>query len=684
MTTKTAHMNENQGESVADQCVKILLKLSPLYQIRNPVMFVTYCGALTLSAYYFYIPSTFTLSIALWLWATVIFAALSESIAESKGKAQAKALKKTREDVQAKKLRNKLDFSHYHLISSDELKIGDYVLVETGDIIPGDGQVIKGIAAVNESAITGESAPVIREADGDQDAVTGGTQILSDWLVFKVTANPGETFLDKMIHLVESAKRRKTPNEIALSVLLAGMSLLFLILVMTMLPLAQFYAHASIDTDSSFQLMNITTLIALLICLIPTTIGGLLSAIGIAGMDRLIQANVIALSGRAIEAAGDVDILLVDKTGTITLGNRQAVEFYPFMSIDIAKMATAAYLASVSDNTPEGKSIVKLAQEKYGIASLELSSEEYVFIPFSAETRMSGVSSHHTEIYKGAPDTIIKHIKSIGGVVTTEITDKVNQIAKTGSTPLLVIQQADILGVIQLKDIIKTGMKERFSQLRSMGVKSVMITGDNPLTAGAIASEAGVDDFLAEATPEAKLNIIKKYQGNGLVVAMVGDGTNDAPALAQTDVALAMNSGTQACKEAANMIDLDSNPTKLIEVVKIGRQLLMTRGALTTFSLSNDIAKYFAILPAVFTGIIPGIEKLNILQLSSAQGAILSAVIFNALIIVALIPLALKGVKLEAKKAEILLFKNLMVFGVGGVITPFIGIKIIDWIIQWF
>lgn len=684
MTTKTAQASEKQDDFMVEQCIKILLKLSPLYQIRNPVMFVTYCGALVLTAYYFYLPSNFTLWITLWLWATVLFAALSESIAETKGKAQAKALKKTREEVQAKKLKNKIDFSHYDLISSDELKIGDYVLAEAGDIIPGDGQVIKGIAAVNESAITGESAPVIREAEGDQDAVTGGTQVLSDWLVFKVTANPGETFLDRMINLVESAKRRKTPNEIALSVLLAGMSLLFLILVMTMLPLAQFYTHASADTDMSFQLMNITTLIALLICLIPTTIGGLLSAIGIAGMDRLIQANVIALSGRAIEAAGDVDILLVDKTGTITLGNRQAVEFYPFTNIDINKMATMAYLASVSDNTPEGKSIVKLAQEKYGIASMLFNPEEYVFIPFSAETRMSGVSGHDIQIFKGAPDAIIKHAKSLGGTITTEMTDKINQIAKTGSTPLLVAQQAVILGLIQLKDIIKPGMKERFSQLRSMGVKSVMITGDNPLTAGAIASEAGVDDFVAEATPEAKLNLIKKYQANGLVVAMVGDGTNDAPALAQTDVALAMNSGTQACKEAANMIDLDSNPTKLIEVVKIGRQLLMTRGALTTFSLSNDIAKYFAILPAVFTGIIPGIEKLNILQLSSAQGAILSAVIFNALIIVALIPLALKGVKLEAKKAEMLLFKNLMVFGLGGVITPFIAIKLIDWIIQWF
>lgn len=678
-------MVKDKGNKVFfyEKCIKILSKLSPLYQIRNPVMFVTYCGTLVLTAYYFYIPSDFTLATTLWLWATLLFSALSETIAESKGKAQAKALKKTREGVQAKKLRNKIDFSHYDLISSDELKIGDYVLVETGDIIPGDGQVIKGIAAVNESAITGESAPVIREAEGDQDAVTGGTQVLSDWLVFKVTVNPGETFLDKMIHLVESAKRRKTPNEIALSVLLAGMSLLSLVLVMTILPLAILYTHHYDNLDMPFQLINITTLIALFISLIPTTIGGLVSAIAIAGMDRLIQANVIALSGRAIEAAGDVDILLVDKTGTITLGNRQAVEFYPFVNIDINEMAKAAYLASISDNTPEGKSIVKLAQEKYGVVSVGFNPEEYVFIPFSAETRMSGVMGDQVEIFKGAPDTIIKHIKSIDGVITTEIMDKVNQIARTGSTPILVTKQAVILGVVQLKDVIKPGMKERFSQLRSMGVKSVMITGDNPLTAGAIASEAGVDDFVAEATPETKLHIIKKYQGNGLVVAMVGDGTNDAPALAQTDVALAMNSGTQACKEAANMIDLDSNPTKLIEVIKIGRQLLMTRGTLTTFSLSNDIVKYFVILPVVFTGLIPGIEKLNILQLSSAQSAILSAVIFNALIIVFLIPLALKGVKLEGKKAEVLLLKNLMVFGLGGVITPFIGIKIIDWIMQW-
>jgi K+-transporting ATPase ATPase B chain len=672
------------GDSVyIDKIKKTISKLSPVYQIRNPVMFVTYCGAIILSAQYLYTQSSFTLIIALWLWATVLFAGLSETIAEAKGKAQAKALKKTREEVQAKKLRNKIDFTNYEMISSDELKVGDYVLVQAGDVIPGDGQVIKGIAAVNESAITGESAPVIREAEGDRDAVTGGTQIISDWLVFKVTANPGETFLDKMIHLVESAKRRKTPNEIALSVLLAGISLLFLVLVMSLMPLAEFYSKL-IQSKVQYNLLNTTALIALLICLIPTTIGGLLSAIGIAGMDRLIQANVIALSGRAIEAAGDVDVLLVDKTGTITLGNRQAVEFFAFSNVDINKMARAAYLASITDNTPEGKSIVKLAQVKYQTPSLILNEDEYRFVPFTAETRMSGIVSNQIEIYKGAADAIIKHIKSLNASVSPEVMEKVNQIAKTGSTPLLVIEQQDILGVIQLKDIIKAGMKERFSQLRAMGIKSVMITGDNPLTAGAIASEAGVDDFIAEATPETKLTIIKKYQEKGLVVAMVGDGTNDAPALAQTDVALAMNSGTQACKEAANMIDLDSNPTKLIEVVKIGKQLLMTRGALTTFSISNDIAKYFAILPAVFSGIIPGVDKLNILQLSSAENAILSAVIFNALIIVALIPLALKGVKLEAKKAETLLFKNLMVFGLGGVLAPFIGIKMIDWILQWF
>ena len=658
--------------------IEILMKLSPIYQLRNPIMFVTYCGAIILMGRYFYTGSIFTLAISLWLWATVLFSGLSETIAEAKGKAQASALRKTREEVQAKKIKHKLDITDYQLISSNELQIGDYVLVETGDIIPGDGQVVKGIAAVNESAITGESASVIREAGGDQDAVTGGTQVISDWLVLKITANPGETFLDKMIHLVEGAKRKKTPNEIALSILLAGMSLLFLVLVMTLMPFAIF------NYQISSQELNITFLIALLICLIPTTIGGLLSAIGIAGMDRLIQSNVIALSGRAIEAAGDVDIILTDKTGTITLGNRQAVEFFAFSNVDMNTMAKTAYLASIADNTPEGKSIVKLAQEKYLIQTLTLEQDKFTFIPFSAETRMSGINSAEYKIYKGAADAIIKHITMLNGQVAPEVTEKVNQIAKTGSTPLLVCEKEQILGVIQLKDIIKPGMKERFLQLRNMGIRSVMMTGDNPLTAGAIASEAGVDDFIAEANPETKLSIIKKYQEAGLVVAMVGDGTNDAPALAQTDVALAMNSGTQACKEAANMIDLDSNPTKLIEVVKIGKQLLMTRGALTTFSIANDIAKYFAILPAVFAGVIPGIDKLNILALSSPEGAILSAVIFNSLIIVALIPLALRGVKLKAQKAETLLFKNLLVFGGGGVVAPFIGIKIIDWITQWF
>lgn len=666
-----------------DNIIITFTKLSPLYQIRNPIMFVTYCGSLLLTGYYFYLPNPFTLGITLWLWATVFFSALSETIAETKGKAQVKALKRTREDVQAKKLRNKIDFIHYDLINSDELKIGDYVLVEAGDIVPGDGQVIKGIASVNESAITGESAPVIREAESDQDAVTGGTQIISDWLVFSITANPGESFLDKMINLVESAKRRKTPNEMALSSFLAGISLPFLILVMSLRPLTEFFSQLTTQADMPVQMLNASALIALLICLIPTTISGLLSAIGIAGMDRLIQANVIALSARAIEAAGDVDILMVDKTGTITLGNRQAVEFFAFENRDMKNLAEAAYMASISDNTPEGKSIVKLAQEKYLIAPITLNEDDFIFIPFCAETRMSGISLNQVEIFKGAAEAIIKHIKSLDGIVTPEIMEKVNQIARTGSTPLLVAKQNSILGVIQLKDVIKPGMKERFSQLRKMNIKSVMITGDNPLTAGAIASEAGVDDFIAEATPEIKLNTIKKYQENGLVVAMVGDGTNDAPALAQTDIALVMNTGTQACKEAANMIDLDSNPTKLIEVVKIGKQLLMTRGALTTFSISNDIAKYFAILPAVFSGIIPGVEKLNILHLSSSEGAILAAVIFNALIMLGLIPLALKGVKLEAKNAETLLLKNLVVFGLGGIITPFVGIKLIDWIIQW-
>ncbi len=668
-----------------DQIISIGLKLSPFYQIRNPVMFVAYCGTLLLTGHYFYTHAYFTLGITLWLWATVLFSALAETIAEDKGKAQTKALKKSKEEVPAKKLYNSLEVSHYQLISSDELKIGDYVLVEAGDIIPTDGQVIHGVAAVNESAITGESSPVIREAGSEQDILTGGTQVISDWLVFKVSSNPGETFLDKMIHLVENAKRRKTPNEIALNVLLAGLSLSLLVLVMTIIPLASFYSDLIIDKNANFSMLNATTLIALLICLIPTTIGGLASTIGIAGMDRLIQANVIALSGRAIEAAGDVDVVLVDKTGTITLGNRQAVEFFSFSDVDVKKMAEAAYLASIADNTPEGKSIVKLAIEKYGIVPITLNPEKYHFIAFSAETRMSGIESEENQIYKGAADAIIKYVKSLNREVHLEIMEKVNQISKTGSTPLLVTEKDVILGVIQLKDIIKPGMKERFSQLRNMGIKSIMITGDNPLTAGAIASEAGVDDFIAEATPESKLNFIKKHQENGLVVAMVGDGTNDAPALAQTDVALAMNSGTQACKEAANMIDLDSNPTKLIEVVQIGKQLLMTRGALTTFSISNDAAKYFAILPAVFSGIVPGIDKLNILKLSSPENAILAAVIFNALVIVLLIPLALKGVKIEAKKAETILSKTLFVFGIGGILAPFLGIKIIDWVMmQWF
>jgi len=664
--------------------MQIFKRLSIVHQLRNPVMFVTYIASILTTIIAVYElnhpqtePATFSFHIALWLWFTVLFANFSESLAEKRGKAQAENLKKSRRDIQAKLLTTPDDHK-YTLRSSAELRASDLVFIEAGDAIPGDGQVIVGVASVDESAITGESAPVIREADGDRDAVTGGTIVLSDWLVVRITSNPGETFLDRMIAMVEGAKRQKTPNEIALGILLAGMTLVFLMVTMTLLPFSIF----STMTVQNGHGISLTVLIALLVCLIPTTIGGLLSAIGIAGMDRLIQSNVIASSGRAVEAAGDVSILLLDKTGTITLGNRQAVALYPAKDITIKALAQAALLSSIADNTPEGKSIVSLAREKYLIGPTDIVATTATFMPFSAETRMSGILLENRQILKGAIDAIRKHVSQAGVEIDQSVLKKVEEVARLGSTPLLVCDNYQILGVIQLKDIIKPGIKERLSELRKMGIKSIMMTGDNPLTAATIATEAGVDDFIAEASPEEKLKLIRRFQENGQLVAMTGDGTNDAPALAQTDVAVAMNSGTQAAKEAANMIDLDSDPTKLIEIVIIGKQLLMTRGALTTFSISNDIAKYFAILPAAFSTLVPGLGCLNIMHLTTPRSAILSAVIFNAFIIMFLIPLALKGIRYRALSADSLLRNNMLVYGVGGIIVPFIGIKLIDILIN--
>lgn len=666
--------------------LQAFLRLSIRHQLRNPVMFVTYMASFlttVFAIYDYYHPQPglnhFSLHITIWLWFTVLFANFSEAVAEKRGKAQAEGLKKSRRDIQAKRLKN-ADDRDYVLCSSAELAIGNIVYVQAGDVVPGDGQVIKGVASVDESPITGESAPVIREAGGDRDAVTAGTMILSDWLVIRITSNPGETFLDRMIAMVEGAKRQKTPNEIALGILLAGMTLAFLFVTITLLPFSIF----SVTNTQQGSAINLTVLVALLVCLIPTTIGGLLSAIGIAGMDRLIQSNVIASSGRAVEAAGDVSILLLDKTGTITLGNRQAIAFYPATGVDIKRLAEAAELSSIADQTPEGKSIVQLAREKYQIGPTDIVALSATIIPFSAETRMSGIIIGDREILKGAIDAIKKHIALHNKEVDMNILKKVEEVARLGSTPLLVCDNKQVLGVVQLKDIIKTGIKDRLGELRSMGIKSIMMTGDNPLTAATIATEAGVDDFIAQASPEEKLRLIKHYQQNGQLVAMMGDGTNDAPALAQTDVAVAMNSGTQAAKEAANMIDLDSDPTKLIEIVHIGKQLLMTRGALTTFSIANDIAKYFAILPAAFTTLVPGLGILNVMKLTTPHSAILSAVIFNALIIIFLIPLALKGIRYRTVGANTLLRNNILIYGLGGVLIPFIGIKLIDIIINYF
>jgi K+-transporting ATPase ATPase B chain len=662
------------------------IKLNPMNQVRNPVMFVVEVGSILTTLLFIrslFVPGTespwFILHISIWLWDTVLFANFAESVAEGRGKAQAEALRASRRDVQAKKLSQPERDAKITTVPSSQLRKGDFVLVEAGDIIPGDGEVVVGVASVNESAITGESAPVIRESGGDRSAVTGGTLVLSDWLVVRITANPGETFLDRMISMVEGAKRQKTPNEIALNILLAGMTIIFLFAVVTLLPFSLF----SVTAAGQGMPVTIVVLVSLLVCLIPTTIGGLLSAIGIAGMDRLIRANVIAMSGRAVEAAGDVDVLLLDKTGTITLGNRQATAFIPSAGVNAQALADAAQLASLPDETPEGRSIVVLAKEKYGLRERDIQELGAKFIPFSAHTRMSGVDLDDREIRKGAPDAVESYVNSKGGIFPSDIRAAVGEVAREGATPLVVADGKTVLGVICLSDVVKGGIKERFAELRKMGISTVMITGDNPLTAAAIAAEAGVDDFLAQATPETKLNLIRKHQTGGKLVAMTGDGTNDAPALAQADVAVAMNTGTQAAKEAGNMVDLDSNPTKLIEIVEIGKQLLMTRGTLTTFSIANDVAKYFAILPAAFVVTYPQLAALNIMGLSTPQSAILSAVIFNALIIIALIPLALRGVPYRPLGAGIALRNNLLIYGLGGLIAPFIGIKLIDMIITF-
>ncbi len=647
-----------------------VVKLDPRTMMKNPVMFVVEVGAVVTTILLFRGKQSFAfnLQITLWLWFTVLFANFAEAMAEGRGKAQADTLRKARSETVAKRL---LANGTTEIVPSSKLRSGDIVMVIASELVPGDGEVIEGVASVDESAITGESAPVIREAGGDRSAVTGGTRVLSDVIKVRITSNPGETFLDRMIALVEGAERQKTPNEIALNILLAGLTIIFLLAVVTLQPFAIY----------SGSPQTVFVLVSLLVCLIPTTIGGLLSAIGIAGMDRLVQHNVLAMSGRAVEAAGDVNTLLLDKTGTITLGNRQAAEFIPAPGITNAEMADAAQLSSLADETPEGRSIVVLAKEKYSLRGRELASHEAVFVPFTAQTRMSGVNLDGREIRKGAVDAITKYLHQFGTSLPREIQASVEQIARSGGTPLVVAENQRALGVIYLKDIVKGGMQERFNQLRAMGIKTVMITGDNPLTAAAIAREAGVDDFLAEATPKDKMDLIRREQADGKLVAMTGDGTNDAPALAQADVGVAMNTGTQAAKEAGNMVDLDSNPTKLIEVVAIGKQLLMTRGALTTFSIANDVAKYFAIIPAMFAGTFPVLNALNIMRLQTPQSAVLSAVIFNALIIVALIPLALRGVKYKAMSAESLLRQNLLVYGFGGLVVPFIGIKAIDMLI---
>lgn len=682
--TKSAFADKKMlGRAIKDS----FIKLNPKTQVQNPVMLLVYISAILTSGLWIVslfglkdASSGYTLVIAVILWFTCIFANFAEAIAEGRGKAQADALRASKKDVEAHKIPSADKKEQITAVSSATLKKGDIVIVKAGEQIPGDGEVIEGAASVDESAITGESAPVIREAGGDRSAVTGGTTVLSDWIVVRITSEAGESFLDKMIAMVEGASRKKTPNEIALQIFLVALSIIFILVTVSLYTYSIFSAkQAGIENPTS-----VTTLVALLVCLAPTTIGALLSAIGIAGMSRLNQANVLAMSGRAIEAAGDVDILMLDKTGTITLGNRKASAFIPVDGASEQELADAAQLSSLADETPEGRSVVILAKEKFNIRGRELSDKNMTFIPFTAKTRMSGVDYDGNEIRKGAADTMQKYVTENGGVYSDECDRIVKEIAQQGGTPLVVTKNHKILGVIHLKDIIKQGVKEKFADLRKMGIKTIMITGDNPMTAAAIAAEAGVDDFLAEATPEGKLQMIRDFQSKGHLVAMTGDGTNDAPALAQADVAVAMNTGTQAAKEAGNMVDLDSSPTKLIDIVRIGKQLLMTRGSLTTFSIANDMAKYFAIIPALFMGLYPGLSALNIMGLHSPQSAVLSAIIYNALIIIALIPLALKGVKYREVPAGKLLSRNLLIYGLGGLAAPFIFIKLIDMLLVLF
>ncbi len=689
MTTKTLTLTQDlfRGEALREALADSFRKLSPRAQARNPVMFVVYVGAILTTILFLQAlfgkgeaSPGFILHVTIWLWFTVLFANFAESVAEGRAKAQAASLRGARREVMAKKLGEARRSTNWSKVAGSTLRRGDVVLVEAGDFIPADGEIVEGVGSVDESAITGESAPVIREAGGDFSSVTGGTRLLSDWLVVRVTANPGETFLDRMISMVEAARRQKTPNEIALAILLAGLTLIFLYATVTLLP----YSIYSVDAAKAGEPVTITVLVALLVCLIPTTIGALLSAIGVAGIGRLIAKNVIAMSGRAVEAAGDVDVLLLDKTGTITLGNRQASAFLPAPGVTPQQLADAAQLSSLPDETPEGRSIVVLAKTAFGLRERDVAALGGTFIRFSAQTRMSGVDLPDRSIRKGAAEAVAAWVASKGVALPAEVRTMVDTVARRGSTPLVVAEAAStarVLGVIELKDIVKGGIKERFAELRRMGIKTVMITGDNRLTAAAIAAEAGVDDFLPEATPEAKLKLIREQQAQGRLVAMTGDGTNDAPALAQADVAVAMNTGTQAAKEAGNMVDLDSNPTKLIEVVETGKQMLMTRGALTTFSIANDVAKYFAIIPAAFVSTYPQLGVLNVMHLATPHSAILSAVIFNALIIVALIPLALQGVKYRPIGAERLLRNFLLVYGLGGIVVPFIGIKLIDMIL---
>ena len=679
-----AMQKDMMGRAVRDS----FAKLDPRVQIQNPVMFLVWLSAVMTSVLAVAsifgvqdagVPTYYVVAIAVILWLTDLFSNFAEALAEGRGKAQADSLRAAKKDVEAHRIESVEDKEHFIVVPGTELTRGDLVIVRAGEQIPGDGDVIEGAASVDESAITGESAPVVREAGGDRSAVTGGTTVLSDWIIVKISSEPGQSFLDKMIAMVEGAARKKTPNEIALEIFLVALSIVFILVTLAL----YCYSCFSVGLNDMDNPTAVTTLVALLVCLAPTTIGALLSAIGIAGMSRLNEANVLAMSGRAIEAAGDVDILMLDKTGTITLGNRQAAEFIPVDGVDPAELADAAQLSSLADETPEGRSIVVLAKEQFGLRGRTLEDKGMEFIPFTAATRMSGVNYEGNEIRKGAADSVRTYVEAAGGVFSQECDEAVERIAKAGGTPLVVTKNCRVLGVVYLKDIIKSGVKEKFADLRKMGIKTIMVTGDNPLTAAAIAAEAGVDDFLAEATPEGKLEKIREFQREGHLVAMTGDGTNDAPALAQADVAVAMNTGTQAAKEAGNMVDLDSSPTKLIEVVRIGKQLLMTRGSLTTFSVANDMAKYFAIIPALFSPIYPGLDALNILGLASPLSAVLSAIIYNALVIVALIPAALKGVKYREVPSGQLLTHNLLVWGLGGIVAPFVFIKLIDMLLAF-